>query len=161
MEITPSVKGVAIAVQQWALSDGWTPVGVAISERYHYEGGGDLLPATDTQYGLNNAPQRVKRVYQGYEGPRYSHMATELMGPALRAMPVMRSSAVTRPDDLLYLLMVGVKELQDLVAVVSLRGSRREVLKERREADGALSKALDAVLQYEESYFTYEEHVAL
>lgn len=144
MQITPSIDAVATAVNQWAASEGWQTVGLDIAAQYHYEGGGSLLPDPDSDQ--DNARQRVRRIFQNCDGPRYSAMAAELTGPALRAMPVLRSAAVSMPDAPQYLSALALKEITEFLNAVNLGAPDRELCKEGREAREAFNRLFNTVI---------------
>lgn len=140
MKITHITEATSKAVIGWAASVGWKTVSTDIAEEYHAMNGGDLLPKTTTENGIGNVVQRVKRVFQNVDGPRYGKMATDLTEPALKAMPTMRRCAVTRSHDPVYLAAIALKEVTEFVNVVNLGGSERELLKEGMEAKAAMNE---------------------
>lgn len=150
MKISPTIEVVAPAIEAWALSEGWKAVASPVSDEYHAAGGGPVLPLADSEYGLNNAAQRIKRIFRNYNGPRYRPMAEELIEPALRAMPAMRRSAVTAANDPSYLSASCLKEITEFLNAVNLGASTRELLKEGREARDALNKLFYSVIPTKE-----------
>ncbi|EPJ9743121.1 toxin YdaT family protein [Klebsiella oxytoca] len=150
MKIIPSIDVIAPAIEAWALTEGWKAVASPVSDEYHATGGGPVLPLADSENGLNNAAQRVKRIFRNYNGPRYRPMADELIEPALRAMPAMRRAAVIAANDPGYLSASCLKEITEFLNAVNLGASTRELVKEGREAREALNKLYNSVIPAKE-----------
>lgn len=137
MKISPPIEVVASELEAWALEDGWKAVGMAIADQYHADGGGDILPAVDTGDGLRNAVQRVKRIFRGFDGPRYAPLALELKPVALSVLPADRRTRIESPRDPSLLATVAAKESIDAVNAVHLRAAPAVVLKEIDEVISA------------------------
>lgn len=137
MKISPPIDAVASELEAWALEDGWKAVGMAIADQYHADGGGAILPAVDTGDGLRNATQRVKRIFRGFDGPRYASLALELKPVALSVMPAERRARIESPRDPALLATVAAKESIEAVNAVHLRAAPAVVLKEINEAISA------------------------
>lgn len=73
MKISPSLEAVAAELERWAASAGWKTVGGLVAGEYHANGCGELLAVADSETGLRNAAQKLKRVFRGYDGPRYAN----------------------------------------------------------------------------------------
>jgi hypothetical protein len=141
-----SLQKVSAAAQSWFQDVGLKEAASLISEEYFAAGGGDVLPRTDTVNGIHNAAQRVNRIFNNYDGPRYRVMAEALKEPVLNAMPVMRRSAVTIPDEPRFLSALALKEISEFLNAVTLGASERELLKEGTEARAALEKLFNSVI---------------
>lgn len=141
-----SLRQVSEAALDWFHAVGLKEAGSLISDEYHAAGGGDILPRTDSVNGIDNAAQRVNRIFSNYDGPRYSVMAEALKIPVLNAMPVMRRSAVTMASDPRYLSALALKEFTEFLNAVNLGASERELRKEGVEAREALDKLLNSVI---------------
>lgn len=152
MKISPPIEVVAGAYELWKREEGMKVPGLLIADEYHAMGGGDVLPRTDTPYGLDNAPQRVNRIFSNYNGPRYNAMAEKLKIPALNAMPVMRRCAVTEPEETRFLTAVALKEFTEFINAVNLDASKRELVKEGREARDTFEKLFNLVFPENENY---------
>lgn len=137
MKISPPIEVVASELEAWALEDGWKAVGMAIADQYHAGGGGDILPAVDTGDGLRNAVQRVKRIFRGFDGPRYASLAVELKPVALSVLPAERRARIESPRDPALLATVAAKESIEAVNAVHLRAAPAVALKEINEAISA------------------------
>jgi hypothetical protein len=136
MKISPPIEVVAAELETWALVEGWKTVGLAIALQYHAAGGGAILPVTDTEKGLTNATQRVKRIFRGFDGPRYAPQAEGLKPAALAALPTERRARVLRPHSPEYLVAIATKEFVDAINAINLGAAPTEIL---READQAIS----------------------
>ncbi|PIJ48927.1 hypothetical protein BL250_16455 [Erwinia sp. OLTSP20] len=136
MKISPPIDAVAAELERWAQVDGWKTVGLAVAEQYHAAGGGDILPTADSENGLSNATQRVKRIFRGFDGPRYAPQAEGLKSAALAALPTERRARVLRPHSPAYLVAVATKEFVDAINAINLGAAPTEIL---READEAIS----------------------
>ncbi|EKS6335754.1 hypothetical protein OR191_002433 [Enterobacter hormaechei] len=141
MKISPPIEVVASELEAWALEDGWKAVGMAIADQYHADGGGDILPAVDTGDGLRNAVQRVKRIFRGFDGPRYAPQAEGLKRAALAALPTERRARVLRPHSPAYLVAVATKEFVDAINAINLGAAPTEILREADEAISAIRVA--------------------
>ncbi|AFJ47176.1 hypothetical protein [Shimwellia blattae] len=97
MKIRVTVDQVAVGVNDWALRTSWKTVSIAISEKYHETVGGELLPRPDSETGIRNAAQRVRRIF-GLGGNRYRQMASMLTDTALQAMPRDKRLELEEPD---------------------------------------------------------------
>lgn len=141
MKISPPIDAVAVELERWAQVDGWKSVGLAVAEQYHAAGGGDILPTVDTEKGLNNAMQRVKRIFRGFDGPRYAPQAEGLKSAALAALPTERRARVLRPHSPAYLVAVATKEFVDAINAINLGATPTEILREADEAISAIRVA--------------------
>lgn len=148
MKISPPIEALAAELEAWALEDGWKSVGLAIADQYHASGGGDILPTTDTGKGLVNATQRVKRIFRGYDGPRYASQAEGLKAAALTALPVARRAALELPGDPSFLATIAAQEGIDAVNAVHLRASPDVIVRETRQAIAALLAMQNAAIKY-------------
>lgn len=145
MKISPPIDAVASELEAWALEDGWKAVGVAIADQYHASGGGNILPAVDTGDGLRNAIQRVKRIFRGFDGPRYASLAVELKPVALAVLPVERRARVESPHDPALLATVAAKESIEAINAVHLRAAPAVALKEINDAISAFVAIKSAI----------------
>ncbi|WP_058912842.1 hypothetical protein [Entomohabitans teleogrylli] len=98
MKITPTVEQIADVIQQRAQRFGWKSVGVDMAAKYQEKRGGDLLPAPDTEDGIRNAVQRVRRIWQGLSGCNYRAMAEDLRDVALETIPTRQRMELEQPD---------------------------------------------------------------
>lgn len=146
MKISPPIEVVASELEAWALEDGWKAVGMAIADQYHAGGGGDILPAVDTGDGLRNAVQRIKRIFRGFDGPRYASLAGELKPVALSVLPAERRARIESPRDPALLATVAAKESIEAVNAVHLRAAPAVALKEINEAISAFM-AIKSVIE--------------
>ncbi|MFP2239926.1 hypothetical protein ACLEX4_15535 [Pseudescherichia vulneris] len=147
MKISPPIDAVASELEAWALEDGWKAVGMAIADQYHADGGGgDILPAVDTGEGLRNAVQRVKRIFRGFDGPRYASLADELKPVALAVLPADRRARIESPRDPVLLATVAAKESIEAVNAVHLRAAPAIALKEINDAISAFM-AMKSVIE--------------
>lgn len=138
MKISPPIEAIASELERWALVDGWKTVGMAIAEQYHAAGGGDVLPDISTENSLINAIQRVKRIFRGFDGPRYSVQAEALKGAALAAMPAERRAFVESPGDPILLAAIAAKEGIEAINAVNLGATPARAIQEIDEAISAL-----------------------
>ncbi|MGK0686144.1 toxin YdaT family protein [Serratia marcescens] len=145
MKISPPIESVAAELEAWALVDGWKTVGLAVADQYHAAGGGDILPTTDTGKGLINATQRVKRIFRGYDGPRYAPLASKLKIAALAALPAERRARIEAPNDPVLLAAVAAKEGIAAVNAVNLGAAPAAALKEINEAISAFIAIKSAI----------------
>jgi len=97
MKITPSIEQVAAGIESWAQDVGWKTVGVRMSDVYQSRGGGKLIPPANNEQGIQNAKQRVKRIFS-LAGPRYQKMADELADVALSAFPKEKRLELEEPN---------------------------------------------------------------
>lgn len=146
MKISPPIDAIASELEAWALEDGWKTVGMAIADQYHAIGGGDILPVTDSGNGLGNATQRVKRIFRGFDGPRYARQATELKAAALAALPVERRARIESPGNPVLLATVAAKEGTEAINAVHLGAAPAAALKEINEAISAF-EAMKLVIE--------------
>ncbi|MDF7681224.1 toxin YdaT family protein [Enterobacteriaceae bacterium ESL0689] len=139
MKITPNhqVGVITAELEAWALADGWKAVGLAITDQYHASGGGDILPPANTSDGLRNAVQRIRRIFRGYDGPKYASLARELYPVALSALPAERRARIESPGDPVLLAAVAARESTEAVNAVHLRAAPAIVLREINEAISA------------------------
>ena len=146
MKISPPIEVVASELEAWALENGWKTVGMAIADQYHADGGGYILPAVNTGDGLRNAVQRVKRIFRGFDGPRYASLAAELKPVALSVLPAERRARIESPRDPALLATVAAKESIEAVNAVHLRAAPAVALKEINEAISAFM-AIKSVIE--------------
>ncbi len=152
MKISPPIEVVASELEAWALEDGWKAVGKAIADQYHADGGGDILPAVDTGDGLRNAVQRVKRIFRGFDGPRYAPQAEGLKAAALAALPTERRARIESPGDPILLAALAAKEGIEAVNAINLGAAPASALREINqaiEAFVATRRAVELVLHRE------------
>jgi hypothetical protein len=97
MKITPTVEQIAAGVESWAHEAGWKTVGVRFADEYQRRGGGKLIPPATDEQGIQNAKQRVKRIFS-LAGPRYLKMADELADVALSAIPKEKRLELEEPN---------------------------------------------------------------
>jgi len=138
MKISPPIDAVAAELESWALEDGWKAVGLAIAEQYHAAGGGEILPEVNTGDGLRNAVQRVKRIFRGFNGPRYAELAEQLKSAALAALPTERRARIELPGDPVLLAALAAKGGIEAANSVHLHASLDVIEKEISEAINAL-----------------------
>ncbi|MES3389860.1 toxin YdaT family protein [Enterobacter hormaechei] len=147
MKISPPIEVVAAELESWALVEGWKFVGLAVAEQYHAAGGGYILPITDTEKGLINATQRVKRIFRGFDGPRYAPQAEGLKPAALAALPAERRARLESPDDPVLLAAVAVREGIEAVNAVHLRATPEVIVRETTQAIAALIAMRNAAVR--------------
>lgn len=145
MKISPPIDAVAAELEAWALVEGWKSVGLAIAKQYHVSGGGEILPAVDTEKGLNNAIQRVKRIFRGFDGPRYAPLARELKPVALSALPTERRARLESPGDPVLLAAVAAKEGIAAINSVNLGAAPASALKDLDDAIAAFAAIKTAI----------------
>lgn len=143
MKITPPVDAVAAELEAWALVAGWKTVSALVAEEYLQRSGGDVLPVPDTEAGLRNAAQRLKRIYRG-DG-RYAGMASELLESVLAAMPAERRARLETPGDPVLLATMAAKEGVEAVNAVILAAAPAQALKEINEAIDAFAAIKRAI----------------
>ncbi|HCD7554182.1 TPA: hypothetical protein ND482_004556 [Citrobacter farmeri] len=143
MKIRPPIETVAAELESWALEDGWKTVSALVASSYRSRTSGAVLPDTDTEEGLRNAVQRLKRIYRG--GGRYVDMATELLESVLGAMPAERRARLEAPGDPVLLAAVAAKEGIEAINAVNLGAGPAVALKEINEAIDAFSAIKRAV----------------
>lgn len=141
MKISPPIDAVANELEAWALEVGWKAVGIAVAEQYHAGGSGDILPAVDSGDGLRNVTQRVKRIFRGFDGPRYAPQAEALREAALAALPTERRARLLRPHSPAYLVAVATKKFVDAINAINLGAAPTEILREADEANSAMRLA--------------------
>lgn len=144
MKISPPISDVAKEVEAWAQEAGWKAVGLRVAELYHATSGGTALPAPDNQDGLDNAVQRVKRIFRGYDGPRYGLMAEELKEAALCALPADRRKKLVEPESPVLLATIATRECTEAINAIHLGATSGEIFKEAREAINAICAAVRA-----------------
>lgn len=144
MKISSPIEAVAAELEAWALVEGWKFVGLAVAEQYHAAGGGEILPVTDTEKGLINATQRVKRIFRGFDGPRYAPLAEGLKTAALAALPAERRARLESPNDPVFLAALASKEFTDAINSIHLGATAGVIIKEATEAAAALRAAVIA-----------------
>lgn len=145
MKITPTTEAVAAELEAWALVVGWKTVADHVAAVYHANGGGGLLPVADSENGLGNAGQRLRRIFRGYDGPRYSAIAEDLKTSVLAAMPVERRARIESPLDPVRLAAVAAKEGIEAINAVNLGAAPAVALKEIEEAISAFAEIKSAV----------------
>jgi|GEM_PF-851968 Protein of unknown function (DUF1019). len=145
MKISPPIDAVAAELERWAQVDGWKTVGLAVAEQYHAAGGGDILPTADSENGLSNATQRVKRIFRGFDGPRYAPQAEGLKSAALAALPTERRARVELPGDPILLAALAAKEGIEAVNAVNLGAAPASALKEINQAIAAFIATRTAI----------------
>ncbi|MDN8598653.1 toxin YdaT family protein [Citrobacter sp. S2-9] len=152
MKISPPINVVAVELEMWALEVGWKTVGLAITEHYHATGGGDVLPLVNTEKSLQNATQRIKRIFRGCDGPRYAPQAEVLRSAALAALPAERRTQLISPGDPVLLAAVAAREGIEAINAVNLGAAPASALKEINEAITAfiaIRSALERLLCHE------------
>lgn len=137
MKISPQIDAIAAELEDWAIQVGWKTVGHKVAEIYHANGGGKILPKTNTEKGLNNATQRVKRIFRGYDGPRYGPQAKSLINSALTALPIERRAKLETPDDPVFLAALAAREGIHAVNAVHLGAAPDLVIQAINEAIAA------------------------
>lgn len=153
MKITPPVDAVAAELESWALVDGWKTVSALVAGEYQTRSCGVVLPLPDTEAGLRNSVQRLKRIYRG--GGRYIDMATELLESVLAAMPAERRARLQAPGDPVLLAAMAAKEGIEAVNAVNLGAGPAAALKEINEAIdafAAIKRAVERRWMHRESY---------
>lgn len=143
MKISPPIEVVASELEAWALEDGWKTVSALVASEYQSHVGGDVLPVPDTEAGLRNAVQRLKRIFRG-DG-RYIDMANELLESVLAAMPAERRVRLEAPGDPVLLAAVAAKEGIEAVNAVNLGAGPAVALKEINEAIDAFAAIKRAI----------------
>lgn len=145
MKISPPIDVVASELEAWALEDGWKAVGMAIADQYHADGGGVILPNTDTAKGMSNATQRIKRIFRGFDGPRYALLAESLREAALAALPTERRARLESPGDPILLAALAAKEGIEAVNAVNLGAAPSSALREINQAIAAFIATRTAI----------------
>jgi hypothetical protein len=148
MKISPPVDAVAAELEAWALVDGWKTVSALVASEYQARSCGDVLPLPDTETGLRNAVQRLKRIFRG-DG-RYIDMATELLESVLAAMPAERRARLEAPGDPVLLAAVAAKEGIEAINAVNLGAGPAAALKEIDEAIvafAAMKRAIERAVE--------------
>lgn len=143
MKIRPPIETVAAELESWALEDGWKTVSALVASSYRSRASGAVLPDTDTEEGLRNAVQRLKRIYRG--GGRYVGMATELLESVLGAMPAERRARLEAPGEPVLLAALAAKEGIEAINAVNLGAGYVAALKEINEAIEAFAAIKRAV----------------
>lgn len=139
MKISPPIEAVAAELELWASVAGWKTVAGLVADAYQDDGGGNLLPRADTPEGLRNAIQRVRRIFRGFDGPRYSWQAEALKQTVLTAMPSERRIRLELPGDPVLLAAMAAKEGIEAVNAVNLGAATACLLKECDEAIAAFT----------------------
>lgn len=139
MKITPSIEAVAADLELWATASGWKAVAGAVADAYFAGGGGNLLPKAEDPEGLRNAIQRLRRIFRGFNGPRYSWQAEALKPAVLAAMPCERRIRLESPGDPVLLAALAAKEGIEAVNAVNLGATTASALKEVNEAINAFA----------------------
>lgn len=145
MKISPPIESVAAELESWALVEGWKFVGLAVAEQYHAAGGGYILPITDTEKGLINATQRVKRIFRGFDGPRYAPQAEALKPAVLAVLPAERRARLESPGDPVLLAAVAAKEGIEAINAVNLGAAPASALKDLDDAIAAFAAIKTAI----------------
>lgn len=145
MKISPPIDAIAAELEGWALEVGWKTVGVAIADQYCAAGGEGILPDTDSGAGLVNAVQRIKRIFRGYDGPRYASLAESLRPSVLAALPTVRRARIESPGDPVVLAALAAKEGIEAVNAVHLGAAPDVIDRELAEAINALIDVRRAV----------------
>jgi hypothetical protein len=148
MKITPTTEAVAAELEAWALAAGWKTVAGLVAAAYHSNGGGELLPVADSETGLRNVVQRLRRIFRGYDGPRYSLAAEELKSSVLSALPAARRDEILKPDDPSRLATIAAQEGIEAVNAVHLRASPDVIMRETSQAIAALVAMRNAAVKY-------------
>lgn len=147
MKITPTIEDIACEVEAWGFDSGWKNAAIKTSDEYHKHYTGDLLPATDSELGIRNASQRLRRIFRG-GGKQYREMALQLAPAALSAMPKMRSMKLTEPNSVRYLSAKVTNQFGDAISSVMVRcPSATEKLTRLIESLQALIPALEMITQ--------------
>ncbi|NUL36603.1 toxin YdaT family protein [Kosakonia sacchari] len=134
MKLNPPVNAVAAALESRALEISWKSLGLAVAEAYHAAGGGSVLPALDSEEGLKNAVQRVKRIFRGCDSRRYAPLAESLLPAALAALPIEIRVSIESPGDPVLLAAQAARESIEAVSAVNLGATPGEMLKEINDA---------------------------
>ncbi|BBV41355.1 toxin YdaT family protein [Citrobacter portucalensis] len=137
MKISPPLSEVAAAVELWAAAVGWKTVAGLVAGEYHANGCGELLAVADSETGLRNAAQKLKRVFRGYDGPRYANQAEILKPFILVAMPAEMRARLVLPRNPILLAALAAKEGIEAVNAVNLGAAPASLLKECDEAIAA------------------------
>lgn len=136
MKIRPPLNAIAAELEAWAMAAGWKTVAGQVAAVYHSNGGGPLLPVPESEKGLRNAVQRIRRIFRG-DG-RYAVMAAELRPFVLAAMPTEMRMRLESPGDPVLLAALAAKEGIEAVNAVNLGAAPASQLKEIDEAIAAL-----------------------
>lgn len=135
MKIRPPLNAIAAELEAWAITAGWKTVAGHVAGVYHSNGGGPLLPAPESEKGLRNAVQRIRRIFRG-DG-RYAVMASELCPFVLAAMPTEMRARLESPGDPIVLAANAAKESVEAINAVHLRAAPHSAIKEIDEAIAA------------------------
>nr|WP_297200476.1 hypothetical protein [uncultured Pluralibacter sp.] len=136
MKIIPPIEAIATELEQWALDDGWKTVALAVAKHYHAQGGGEILPVIDSERELNNAIQRLKRIFRKFKGPRYAPLVNSLKVVTMAALPPERRARLESPGDPVFLATIAAREGIQAVNTVHLGALPASALK---EIDGAIA----------------------
>lgn len=134
MKISPSVESVAAELELWAAVAGWKTIAGLVAGEYHATGTGELLPVADSEAGLRNAAQKIKRIFRGCDGPKYAGQAETLKSVVLAAMPAEMRARLESPRDPILLAALAAKEGIEAVNAVHLGAAPASILKECDEA---------------------------
>lgn len=137
MKISPPLDTVAAELEKWAAGAGWKTVGGLVAGEYHANGRGELLAVADSETGLRNAAQKLKRVFRGCDGPRYASQAEILKPFVLAAMPAEMRARLVLPRNPILLAALAAKEGIEAVNAVNLGAAPASLLKECDEAIAA------------------------
>lgn len=135
MKIRPPLNAIAAELEAWAATAGWKTVAGQVAAVYHSNGGGPLLPVPESETGLRNAVQRIRRIFRG-EG-RYAVMASELCPYVLAAMPTEMRARLESPGDPVVLAANAAKESVEAINAINLRAAPASAVKEIDEAIAA------------------------
>lgn len=134
MKISPSVESVAAELELWAAVAGWKTIAGLVAGEYHATVTGELLPVADSEAGLRNAAQKIKRIFRGCHGPKYAGQAETLKSVILAAMPAEMRARLESPRDPILLAALAAKEGIEAVNAVHLGAAPASILKECDEA---------------------------
>lgn len=138
MKISPSVESVAAELELWASVAGWKTIAGLVAGEYHAINTGELLPVADSEAGLRNAAQKIKRIFRGSYGPKYAGQAETLKSVVLAAMPAEMRARLESPRNPVLLAALAAKEGIEAVNAVNLGAAPACQLKEIDEAIAAL-----------------------
>lgn len=148
MKISPQIDAVAAELESWASSVGWKTVANNVAASYHSICRGDLLPRVDNEAGLRNAVQRLRRIFRGYDGPRYASVAEDLKLAALAALPAERRVKLESPGDPSLLATIAAQEGIEAVNAVHLGAPPAVIMREVSEAIDALIAMRNSVIKW-------------
>lgn len=148
MKIRPPIDAVAAELEAWALMAGWKTVAIRVAAVYHCNCRGNLLPQVDSEAGLRNAVQRLRRIFRGYDGPRYASVAEDLKQAALAALPPERRAKLESPGDPSLLATIAAQEGIEAVNAVHLGAPTAVIMREVSEAIDALIAMRNSVMEW-------------